>query len=620
MAESCHRDTLFASIHFHVKIKNDVSFIAIISLLLFVIKAIFVIFHATGPAVLNDEYLYKFNAESMFLLQKYANAHYPPAYSLALIPAFFFDNWYPVMLVINAILSSLVVPATWALAKAAEMRHPLVPAALAALIPFHAVYPSFLLSENLFVPLFCCTLALCLRGHSASPLQGFLFGLAAGLTHLTKYLFLPAMPLLFFGWLWGIRNSRRNHGNGRPWIAALTPFLAYLAIIALWVWYGQASGFHWRQLFGLDISAAGRLVTDSGHALKTLDQFASVSSFLMWLSAYAAYLTLLWLPIWGLGGTWALDALSGRKKFKISDIRRIFFVLAFALVLGYCLTAVLHSFGGEYNYPIPKRILGRYLIHLFPIMLVLASLVLESFSDRKILPEPRSFAFGACLSLMLGLVAWSVIRGDIWNFPSFFHKNQVNLLNISAMGPAIYLTLAFMAALLPMWLTRKSSGHPNVLAAPLALFFICSTLAYAWAAPYRQEGLNLRMIAAAANEPQFHGKEVLVLVDKVPVPANGFMDSPRFWGLRNTKVMRVQDAEGLRRFRMEQSPKIFITSRDINLSCLKRYSFKQKEYKIFLVDQYNITELEIILSEFEKSFAAKNLEQNTPSDSDQTEN
>lgn len=315
-----------------------------------------------------------------------------------------------------------------------------------------------------------------------------------------------------------------------------------------------------------------------------------------------------------------MAALFGRRQFKSSGIRRLFLFLAISLVLGYCLVAVLHSFGGVHNYPIPKRLLGRYFVHLAPVMLVLASFGLESFSERKVLAGPRVFAFGAGLSLMLGLAAWSVIRGDIWEFPSFFHKNQINLLNISAIGPAIYFLLATLAVILPIWLTRKSSGHPHLLAAPLAAFLLCSTLTYAWAAPYRQEGLNLRMIVSAANEPRFHGQEVLVLVDKVPVPAKGFTESARFWDLKDAVVTRVQDPEDVLRFRKGHSPRILLSSKDINLPCLERYAFKQKEYKIFLVEQSNIAELEVLLSKFEKPIATENLEQDKILDTDQMQN
>jgi len=610
MAEFHQRDTQSASRFFPDFPKNDAAIIAVLFLIVFVLKAIFVVFHSTGPAVLYDEYLYKFNAESIFLFQKYASAHYPPAYSLTLAPALFFDNWYEAMLVINAFLSSLVIPAVWSLAKAVGVRHPLVPATLAAVIPFHAVYPSFLLSENLFVPLFCYALALCLRGNSASPRRGMLFGLVLGLTHLTKYLFLPAVPLLYLGWLWGMRHQRRENGKGLPWATALTPVLAYLAVIGLWVWYGQASGFQWRQLFGLDISAAGRLVTDSGHAVKALGQFASPSSFLMWLSAYASYLILVWLPIWGLGGAWFTDVLSERRQFKSNDIHRLFLALAFALVLGYCLMAVLHSFGSEYNYPRPNRILARYLVHLAPIMLVLGGLVFESFSEHRSLAKPMSFVSGAGLTITLGLAAWWVIKGSLWKFPSFFYKDQINLLNISTIGPAIYFLLALLAIVLPTWLLRKSPGHPGLLAVPLAAFFFCSTLAYAWTAPYRQQGLNVRKIASVANEHQFKGKEILVLVDKVPIPAKGFMESARFWGLKDTILMHVQDHKGLLRFREGQSPRIFLSSKDLNLPCLMSYSFKKKNYKIYIVEQSQIAELEPLLLEFEKSFAMEKSEQN----------
>lgn len=148
-------------------------------------------------------------------------------------------------------------------------------------------------------------------------------------------------------------------------------------------------------------------------------------------------------------------------------------------------------------------------------------------------------------------------------------------------------------------------------------FLLWSTLTYALAAPYRQEGLNLRMIVSAANEPRFHGKEVLVLVDKVPVPAKGFTESVRFWGLKDSLVTRVQDHESVLGFRQGQSPRILLTSKDIKLPCLKRYFFKQKEYKLFVVEQSNIAELEVILSKLEKTIATENFEQNKILDTDQ---
>jgi hypothetical protein len=562
--------------------KEDKNKVAFITLTLFVLKAIFTVYNATGPAILNDEYIYKFNAESIFHLQKYADAHYPPAYSIALAPALFFDRWYEAMLVINAFISSMTVPAAWLLARAAGVRHPLVPAALAAIIPFHAVYPSFLLSENLFVPAFCLALALALRGASASAREGVLFGLVLGLAHMTKYMFLPAAPLLYLGWLWGMR--RPENGRSNPWAKALAPVAGYALVVSLWLWYGHSSGFLVRELLGLDISAAGRLVTNAGETARRIRQFASAGSLFMWVCAYAAFFFLIWLPVWGIGMIWAAEKFSGRLLAKHERQVSLFLVLSLALIMGFCLTAMLHSFGGMYNYPHPKRIMARYLVHLGPVMLVIAAMALEALHGEKASGgRNRTPLCMVGLTALLGIIALWVIRGGIWDFPSFFYKNQVNLLNLSSIGPAAYLFLALVPVTLYAAAFRESK-HPAMVSVPLAAFLLCSSIAYACSAPYRQEGLHMRMIVAASTAKPFKGKSVHVFIGKTPVPAKGFADSARFWDLRDTTLTRIQDRADLPQLDAGTFPAVLLSPDRLDLPALVRYSFKKREFTIYRLE------------------------------------
>jgi len=272
---------------------KDLAVLALMTFFLFALKAIWAVLISSGPSY-PDELLYKFNASTIFAFQKYGTAHFPPAYSLALAPAFFFKHWYEAMLVLNAFWASLVVPATWLLARTAGIRQPLTVALLVGLLPMHAIYPHLLLSENLFVPLFVMAVALALRGDRRSQIEALAFGLVLGIAHLTKYLFLPALPLLFGAWLYSRSKSKSEFPSeslSKRYCPALLVLLAYGFIVGIWLYYGRASGFGWSQLFGFDIPG---IKSKAGN----------VHSFLIWAAAYTAYIVLAWFPTWGFVAIW----------------------------------------------------------------------------------------------------------------------------------------------------------------------------------------------------------------------------------------------------------------------------------------------------------------------------
>ena len=122
----------------------------IIVFILFILK-VCMLSADDGPTIFKDELLYRINALAIFNGKKYANAHYPPLYPLALSPAFLFQDWYRAMHVLNAFWSSLLVPAAWFLGRTVGLRRPVLAGLLVAVIPFQAVYFRLLMSENLFL-------------------------------------------------------------------------------------------------------------------------------------------------------------------------------------------------------------------------------------------------------------------------------------------------------------------------------------------------------------------------------------------------------------------------------------------------------------------------------------
>ncbi len=333
-----------------------------ITLLLFTIKAIWVIASASGPTAFGDEQVYRLNAEAIYSLSKYQNFSGPPLYPFFLSFSFFFDNWYIVMLIINTFLTTLIVPASWFLAKSLHLQNPLIVALLVSILPIHVIYPFYILSENLFVPLFIFTITLAIRGGKRGNLETICFGFVLALSYLTKFLFLPSIPLLLIIWSISYHNNIRELKMSKilfhTSLATLLVVVTFVLVMTSWIFYGIISGFEVKKLLGFTMSG---LNADE----------ANLNSLIVWTSAYSAYVILAWLPVWTalVFFGFSLVKLVWRKKIDTSII--LFLTLTFLLTGGYWLLATLHSFGAPYNYPEPSYLLGRYLMHLAPLFIFL---------------------------------------------------------------------------------------------------------------------------------------------------------------------------------------------------------------------------------------------------------
>lgn len=102
-----------------------------------------------GPTVFFDELIYRQQAYELFQGEALRSAQYPMGYPLFLSGAFRFENWYGAMHVLNVLISSLLIPASWFLARTVGVRWALVPALLCALLPIHSVFPGYIMSDDL---------------------------------------------------------------------------------------------------------------------------------------------------------------------------------------------------------------------------------------------------------------------------------------------------------------------------------------------------------------------------------------------------------------------------------------------------------------------------------------
>lgn len=567
---------------------KDLPVLALMTLVLFAFKAIWAVLISSGPAY-PDELTYKLNACAIFALQKYATAHYPPLYPLVLAPALFFKHWYEVMLVQNAFWSSLVVPATWFLARAANVRHPLLAALLAGLLPMHIVYTNLLLSENLFVPLFVIAVALALRGDKRGNVEALGFGFVLGITHLTKYLFLPALPLLFGAWLYSRSMNMpdtRSESLLRRYRPAFLVLASYGVVMGAWLIYGLASDFYLRQLFGLGISGG-------------IAQAATGGSLLMWVAAYSSYVILAWLPIWGMIVIWASQFSDKALRIRLDTQQRLFLVLALLLLGCYWLLAVQHSFGAGYNYPVPQRLIGRYLMHLSPIMLVVGLWFLERIVERKAPFRDMKACIGIGVLVGFSFLAWEILFNKaIGKYAISIPISESGGVDVIAMvSSSVYLT-AIASVLLPLIFLRFRKTDIRLFVLPMIVFMLVSIMVDAKRMSAYQNGLHYRQMAYAIANLNDHGDTFNIYTDSKdlsPLMSQSFrgkdwamkMNQRRlaFWGVKQKQIL-IQDVSTQAGFQFAsiQSPSLLVSSMLFNLKPLREYSVNEDKYYIYRID------------------------------------
>ncbi len=577
------------TLNMHDSSHKDLPVLVLMTFVLFAIKAVWAVQISSGPLI-NDELLYKFNASAIFDLQKYFTAHYPPAYSLVLAPALFFQDWYEGMLVLNAFWSSLVVPAAWLLARVAGVQHPLLAAALAALLPMQVVYPNILYSENLFVPLFVLAMALALRGGQHGHLEALAFGIVLGMTHLTKYLFLPAVPLLFGAWLYSRSRTVKDLRSGsllQRYLPAFLVLASYCVVIGVWLLYGLNSGFNLKELFGLGISGIKSKAVTGG-------------SFFMWAVVYSAYIILAWLPIWGVVVIWLSQLSDKFWRIRPEPQQARFLILTLMLSGCYWLVAVQHSFGVEYNYPVPKYMIGRYLMHLTPIMLVVGVWVLERIADSQSPFRPVKALIN--VGVLLGLVIlswWILFNQGVWAFNAGFANREPGTVDVIALVPPQMLFVAIVLVLLTQAMVRFRKNDIRIITLPMVAFMLTSLAVDAGRIHARQNGLHYRQMAYAAENRHDRENDTLNIFtdnqDLLQLLSQNHrgkdwamkMNQKRlsFWGV-NPKQILIHDISKQAGFQFAsiQTPSLLVSNTLFNMKPLRKYTVNGNTYYIYRLD------------------------------------
>ncbi|MEI8047711.1 MAG: glycosyltransferase family 39 protein [Bacteroidota bacterium] len=385
-------------------------------------------FLPTGPTIIKDELLYKENAELLFNGKYFYHPIYPPLYSLVISIAFFFKNWYESIQIINCITSTLLIIPIWMISRMfVSYTKSLIILLLTVLLPFQAIYPGYVMSENLFLFIFAFTVYFSIQGSNTTYLKAGLFGISLGLGYLTKYLMLPAIPILIFFWLLLPITTKNIQFKifklKHFWINCLLLAFCFLITMLPWIFFSQKSNIRFSDAFGF-------FFTDNKVLANISTNFFSnernLNSLLMWGSAYASYIILALSPfLTTLMIYFSSVRVTNYKKtdFKFEHIS----LLLISLLLMYWLVSTQHSFRAAYNYPNPAYLLGRYLMHLTPLFLVIGIISIDKIFNKSISLKKNYTIVAILIMIILMLFSRNILyKNWIWIFKSSFANSTFN--------------------------------------------------------------------------------------------------------------------------------------------------------------------------------------------------
>ncbi len=207
--------------------------------LLVLVKLAFVFF-ISSPTVFSDEYVYAKTAWSIFhgegiSVHGIPTVSYPPMYSLVLSITYLAHDMglvYALMKLLNVLLGSLLIfPAYLLLKDMVDKKKALYGALLVGFIPLSFAVSPYLMSENLFHPLFLFSFYAIfqLATTKKSISYGLFTGLLIGLTLLTRTIGLVLLPLLLFALIYQFKKKEIHHVK----LLGLA-FVIALAVRGLW--------------------------------------------------------------------------------------------------------------------------------------------------------------------------------------------------------------------------------------------------------------------------------------------------------------------------------------------------------------------------------------------------
>lgn len=404
-----------------LKMKNETKKLVYIYLILVLIKFFIAIF-IVSPLGYADNYVYLKMSQSIvtdhtFQFDGVDYSIYPPLYPIVISISNIFENMGLVMILIKLInsllINAIIFPIYYIAKRFMAEKKSVMAAVLTSIIPPFVLFPAYVMSENLFYPLFIFSIFCMYQSIIKNSLKwDILTGIFIGLSYLTKInaLALIAMIISMPFLIIVLRLPKKQLLN-----KSLVLAIAFLVISPWLVRNGMLYGFNMSGIWG---QYAEQLPQQMG-----LNLFSRSYWTLLHVTYQIVATGIIFFVL-------AILALFEKRDKGLSVLAWLTFL---AMSFG-CLLAGYHN-GGNANWKdaIPH---GRYIAMALPLIILVGFIAWDRGLNRKIKP------WHIIALILLFILSWHLIE-----FP-LFPVNNMSLVYFGIMGKILGSEFGKLIALL----------------------------------------------------------------------------------------------------------------------------------------------------------------------------
>ena len=348
--------------------------------LLFVIVKFILSYFVFAPSAFGDEYIHAKAARSFFYSLNFGDSYNgfwdEPLYPLTISVSYIFNDMevvYIVMKLINTVLSSLVIFPTWFLSKEfISKEKALAVAIVVSLIPPMFSFSPFIMTENLFFPLFLFSVFFIYKSFiSPSYKWDILSGIFVSLTILTRMIGLILIPAIFGLWILSKFNKENILQTNKKFVL----FLFFILTMSPWIYIKATTSSE----FGAD-DLIGKYVLNTLNAVGSKNQSYPYFRLIPKFFVYSGYLILSSLIIFFLHSIYAFKKI--KENYNLFILAFLYlFLLIFILIIGanhgnYALD--IHNTPGHFPYRwLGSRVIGRYIDAILPLVFIVGGISLD---------------------------------------------------------------------------------------------------------------------------------------------------------------------------------------------------------------------------------------------------
>tara|TARA_Y100000310_G_scaffold343159_1_gene449516 strand:- start:30670 stop:32385 length:1716 start_codon:yes stop_codon:yes gene_type:complete len=390
-------------------------------IIIFIIKSILVSV-IPAPSAFADGYIYAKTARSFFydqalIVHNEIPTQYPPLYSIILSPSYIFNdinNVYLFMKLINVLLSSLIIFPAFFLAKEfISEKKSFSFALLISVLPSNFAFSSYLMSENLFYPLFLISIYFIYKSFRENKLKyDLLASIFIALSYLTRVLSL-ILPIIV-GILIAIELYKKRYTIKHVIKKSLIYLIPFLLIISPWIIRNLL-------LFG-DSSKVGINYYQTNFVTSL-----NYPSFLLWILLYIGLIVIssgvifLFMHL-----TTIKEFFKNKKLSLLTMITYLSLIMLIIVISKYSAGASLKSFG-EILFKLSGRPIGRYMDITLPLVILLGFIGIGFYTTKL---KEKYFNLSLILISVTLLISLKLI---------FFPLFPLNNLSLAWIGSLKYL-------------------------------------------------------------------------------------------------------------------------------------------------------------------------------------